>query len=68
MADNPGPTPDDGAPSPPPNGDGGRRYWIDEDGNVHGVVLTMEVARFTEFTDTAIVYPEGLKTPEKPEG
>jgi uncharacterized protein YndB with AHSA1/START domain len=43
-----------------------RRYWIDEDGNVHGVVLSMEVDHFVEFTDQAIDLTPGTKDSDKP--
>ena len=38
-----------------------RRYWIDDDGNVHGVVLTVDAAHFTEIKVQAINYPLGTR-------
>jgi hypothetical protein len=44
----------------PPAQEGARRYWIDEDGNVHGVVLTVEVGHVFEFNDKAVdLTPKG---------
>ena len=43
-----------------------RRYWIDEDGNVHGVVLTMEVDHVYEFTDQAIDLTPKTNDSDKP--
>ena len=64
MTDNP--TPDPNRRETDPAADPGPRYWIDDDGNVHGVVLTMRVDHFVEFTDQAIIYPQDLKEPDKP--
>lgn len=56
-----------GSPAPDPKPDGAeRRHWIDEDGNVHGVVLTLRVDHFVEFTDQAIGLTPGPQTPDKP--
>jgi hypothetical protein len=56
MADTPPPA--DGSGENPP-----RRYWIDDDGNVHGIVLTVEVdpKNVFEFTGKAINYPPGTR-------
>lgn len=56
-----------GNPTPDPKPeDAERRYWIDADGNVHGVVLTLRVDHFVEFTDRAIDLTPGPQTPDKP--
>lgn len=57
--------PPEGEEKPKPDGNG-RRYWIDEDGNVHGVVLSMEVDHFIEFHDKAIDLRPGSKDSDKP--
>jgi hypothetical protein len=59
MNENPN-KPADGSETPNSVGNG-RRYWIDEDGNVHGVVLSMEVDHFIEFTDKAIDLTSGAQ-------
>jgi hypothetical protein len=43
-----------------------RQYWIDADGNVHGVVITMEVDHFFEFTDQAVDLTPRAKDSEPP--
>lgn len=54
------PTPAGGDPAAP--ADNGRRYWIDDDGNVKGVVFTDVVDYFVRVT------PDGQVTyfPHKP--
>jgi hypothetical protein len=59
MSENTQPT---GDQNPQPE----RRYWIDEDGNVHGIVLTTRVDHFTEFTDQAIDLTPGAPKPDAP--
>jgi hypothetical protein len=54
MSEKPRELSGDGKSPSPQNGGNGRRYWIDEDGNVHGVVLSMVVDHFIEFTDKAV--------------
>lgn len=49
MSDTPDPT-----TTPPP---AGRRYTIDDDGNVHGVVLTTQVDYLVEITCRAVSSP-----------
>jgi len=64
MNENPQLPPEGGeTPAPKPEG---RRYWIDEDGNVHGVILTMKVDHFVEFIDRAIDLTPGAKDSDKP--
>ncbi len=53
------------SPEPKPESNA-RRYWIDDDGNVHGVVITMRVDHFVEFTDQAIDLTPGAQTPDTP--
>jgi len=55
----------EGRPTSKPE-DTERRYWIDEDGNVHGIVLTMQVDHFVEFTDQAIDLTPKPKDSDKP--
>jgi hypothetical protein len=55
-----------GDAQPPESNGNGRRYWIDEDGNVHGVVLTERVDHLFEFTDDAIDLNAGPKGYDKP--
>jgi hypothetical protein len=57
MADTPSPAPE------PTREPAGRRYTIDEDGNVHGVVLTVQVDYLVEFTSQAIPLRAGSDTP-----
>lgn len=63
MTENP--RPEDGDTNQPQGSDG-RRYWIDADGNVHGVVMTIEVDHFVEFTDQAIDLTTRPRDPDKP--
>jgi hypothetical protein len=49
-------------PQPTPEG-GARRYRIDEDGNVRGVVLTVKVDHLIEFMDKAIPLTPGTTKP-----
>lgn len=58
------PTPTGGEPSPPTPPD--RPYWIDDDGNVHGVVMTMDVDHVFEFNDQAVDLTGKRASPDQP--
>jgi hypothetical protein len=63
MAENQKPPSDETQPGP--NGEA-RRYWIDDDGNVHGIVMTMEVDHLFEFACKAIPLTSHPDTPGRP--
>ena len=58
--------PNGDTPPDPRSENTSRRYWIDSDGNVHGIVLTTRVDHFVEFTDRAIDLTPGAPKPDEP--